>query len=130
MKKQTSLVKIAVVASSVLLAAGFICYRAGAFNEIKFPAGIQGQPVNSPPSAEAGETVVDAAKSAEVVREAGKSDEVALKPVLIDAHKSATIMSGSKSLIITEAPIRSGTLTIIGGSKSGVLELLSPTPAP
>ncbi len=114
MKKQTPLVKIAVVASSVVLAAGFICYRAGAFGEISFPAIFQRQPVNSSPGSAAatGEPSADGSNSSEVARDAEKSDDISTgtaTPVLVNSPKSPAMMSGSKSVKI---------------------QMWSPTPAP
>jgi hypothetical protein len=130
MKKQSPRVKIAAVASSVLLAAGFVCYRADAFNEN------QQQSVNSPRGAAAtGETIFGGSKSAEVFRDTGISDEMPTWAATADpikTPKSPAMMSGSKSLIISE-PTSSGSpksLTIISGSKYGILERVPPTPAP
>jgi hypothetical protein len=101
--KRNLLLKLAVIASSVLLVAGFVSYRAGAFNWLTAE---QVQP--APPAADPADS----------------------QPVLSPAELT-TIMSGSKSAMPgpIPGPTKQAPPTIIGGSKS-MAPLIPSSPPP
>jgi len=84
-KQPNTLLKLAVVASSVLLVAGFVSYRAGAFNWLMRPS------LRSADS----ESGFDSSKSGKVFRQSSPAQQ----PSPGTTPPESTIMSGSKSPI-------------------------------
>jgi hypothetical protein len=96
--------KVAAVVSSVLLAAGFICYQAGAFNRFIAP---------TPP-----ETSMSSSKY-KVLDLHGKFDGYFTPPASATTPQPLTIMASSKSaIVVNPPPATKSAPTIIGGSKS------------
>src|SRR5260370_36850146 len=120
MKPPNSLLKLAVIASSVLLLSGFVAYRAGAFNWLFTP------------------TIMSSSKSHQIFGAPATTQEPPTEATTLDP----TIMYSSKSmapLIVQPAPISSGAPpagttqlapTILPGSKSAILITPSAPKAP
>ena len=129
MKPPRSLLQLAAVASSALLVAGFVSYRAGAFDWLGAS--------EAPPAGDPGETVLPGTKRAEIAR---PSDAPAQATVADPA-----VLSGSKSALVlippapgiqapdppppAPAPAPKGPPAFIGGSKS-IAPLIPPKAAP
>ncbi len=150
MKEAKGLLKLAAVASSVLLMAGFVCYRAGAFHrlwESGAPADIASDPASDQgplDAAPAGGTTVNGPGGGPIPDPAlfygSKSSIVFPKPTAAQQSPSGTapspptILGGSKSvapLIVSPPASTSGQQqapgaaptrpTILDGSKSGTI---------
>jgi hypothetical protein len=124
MKLSGSLLKSAVVVSSVLLVGGFIAYRAGAFNRLMAPTP---QPVES-----SGDPIGD-----DYLLSGSKSDRIILVPATTQqpagdkAQLDAALMGGSKTISIgplvtppsgstpgaQSTSTKESTPTLMGGSK-------------
>ncbi len=86
MKPRSALVKLAAVASSLLLVGGFISYRAGAFDALLKPSPQPAEPESTPVS---DPTIMYSSKSGTIVT-----------PGTIKQSKEATLLPGSKSISI------------------------------
>ena len=107
MKAPHKLLKAAAVGCSVLLAAGFVSYRAGAFDSLLHPAPTVVEPVPVP-----------------------AADESA-QPTPVTKGIDPAVFSSSKSIILTPVTPTPGGSTALPGSKSApVFEPPPATPAP
>ncbi len=97
MKQKKALLKVAVILSSAVLVAGFVAYRAGAFNEWLAP-----RPAGSIENETPGPN-----------REAAEEEQL-VPPIIMSGSKS----SFPPSALTPATPQTSGGSTIIGGSKS------------
>jgi hypothetical protein len=97
LKKPKLFVKLATVASSVLLVGGFVSYRAGAINWVTEPGT---EPADSRCNPAGDENLSDDSKSGPKIPKRTASK----KPSNDQKQKSPTIMVGSKSFSLTEAP--------------------------
>ncbi len=87
MKQPNFLLKLAALASSVLLVSGFVCYRAGAFHWLW---GASPQPADADPS------LFPGPKSGVIFHEPAPTQQ----PAPAGSPTVPTVMSGSKSLFI------------------------------
>jgi hypothetical protein len=112
-KRPSAALKLAAVASSALLIAGFVCYRAGAFDWPGRPASPAVEPASAP-----GESPPDA------------TAQQPADPLVTDA-----MLSGSKSAIFVvppgqtagSPPAGGGSTVVLPGSKS-IAPVIPPSP--
>ena len=100
MRPPNLLIRLAAVASSLLLVGGFVAYRAGAFSRTNTPidTGLSGETSPSPPPKDT--TMMGGSKSMNVFIPDFKQPPMGSNP--------PTIMSGSKSLAPLVPPAKSG----------------------
>ncbi len=89
MKQPNVLLKLAVVASSVLLVGGFVSYRAGAFNRFSETSA---PPTGSEPSLTFDQSLLSGSKSEIIFREPAASQQ----PPAVTGQPTPTIMGGPK----------------------------------
>jgi hypothetical protein len=109
MKPPRAILKLTAVASSALLVAGFVSYRAGAFDWLNRP--------ESQPAADPGETMFPSSKLTQIARPTDVPPEnTPVDPAMLSGSKSAMVLIPPPPTAAAPAP--KSPPTFIGGSKS------------